>query len=333
MAESQPSVYVLNGDDDFAIAGFLAGLQNSLGDPATAGMNTARLDGRSLALNDLSLAVNTLPFLAPRRLVIVTHPLAFMSTQAMREKATSLLEKTPPTTTVALVEHRLLTEERERKTGSVNWLEKWAVSAGERVALRTFSVPHGAAMTAWILERAKHHGGQFTPQAAEQLIRLIGDEPRLADQEIQKLLAYANYSRPVSPEDVENLTVFAREGDIFAMVDALGNRDGKKAQALLHHLLSEQDALSIMGMVVRQFRLLLQAREMVERRAQEWEIARDLKLHPFVAGKVSAQARKFSLETLETIHRYLLEIDEAIKTSQMDDVLALDVFIAQRCFA
>jgi hypothetical protein len=52
------------------------------------------------------------------------------------------------------------------------------------------------------MEQARQYGGQITPQAAWQLEELVGVQKRLADQEIQKLLAYTNYQRPVEPEDV-----------------------------------------------------------------------------------------------------------------------------------
>lgn len=329
MSENPPVVYILNGDDEFAIAGFLRQLVAAVGDAAMAELNTTRLDGRTIALDELVRAASAMPFLTARRLVIVSHPLAKLKSAAERQKLTAYLEKVPPTTALALAEFDLLTGERERKSGKTHWLEAWAQKAGDRVYFRTFALPHGAAMARWIVERAKAAGGQFTQGAAERLSELIGDEPRLADQEIQKLLMYVNFSRPVEPEDVEHLTPDSRQGDIFAMVDALGQRNGRSAQAMYHRLLSEQDALSIFGMVIRQFRLLLQAREVMDGGGQPAEISREVKIHPFVAGKLAAQARLFSLPALEAIYRRLLELDEAAKTSQMDGDLGLDTLIAE----
>jgi DNA polymerase III delta subunit len=53
-----------------------------------------------------------------------------------------------------------------------------------------------------------------------------------------------------------------------------------------------------------------------------------LKLHPYVAGKIMVQARRFSLPDLEAIYRQLLTIDIATKSSQMDADLSLDLLIA-----
>jgi len=141
-------------------------------------------------------------------------------------------------------------------------------------------------------------------------------------------LTYVNYERPVESEDVDAVTALPGETSIFTMVDALGMQNGKQAINTLHRLLEEQDAQSIFLMVVRQFRLLLLAAEILEGGGTDREVARDLHLQPFIAQKISSQARRFSIDTLEGVYRRLLEIDEATKTGQMEGEVALDTFIA-----
>jgi DNA polymerase-3 subunit delta len=327
VADKHPVVYVLNGEDEFAISIFLTTLQAKMGDPAIAEMNTTRLEGRSLAIDVLTNAIGAMPFLAPRRLVIVTNPLAKLNSSTLREKFTALLEQVPPTTALVLVEYHLLTDDRERREGKVHWLEKWVQQAGDRALLRTLTMPRGEAMIRWIQERAKAMGGQFTSEAAERLADQVGNESRLADQEIRKILTYVNFKRPVEPDDVDHLTPFSRQGDIFVMVDALANHKSRDAQAMLHRLLEEQESILIFGMVVRQFRLLLLAREVLDRGGHESDIVHELKISPFVARKLAPQAHHFTQKTLEGIYRRLLELDEAAKTSQIDGDLALDMLV------
>jgi DNA polymerase-3 subunit delta len=334
MAGSAPVVYIFYGDDEFAISRAISDLEAKLGDASSAVMNFSRLDGRLTELETLESTAAALPFLAKRRIVVLEHPLARLSSPQVRKKFLGILERLPATTALVLAEYRPLLEKSERRKGKVHWLEKWAAGQGQRVYLKEYRLPKGAAMGRWIQDQAKALGGQFTPQAAVLLASLVADDPRLANQEIQKLLAYTNYHRTVEPDDVENLTADYGQGDIFAMVDALGNKDGRKAMGILQLLLEQQDPYSIFGMVVRQFRLLLLAREVIENSGQaslpptSQDIARALRVHPFVAEKVGAQARNFTLPVLEAVYHRLLEIDEAMKTSQMNADLALDTFVA-----
>jgi DNA polymerase-3 subunit delta len=328
MTNPAPVVYVLHGDDEYAIAQFLSDLEGKLGDAATAALNTTWIDGKTYNPESLLSVAGAMPFLAKRRLVILAHPLAKLNSQAARQKFLEQLEKLPPTTALMLVEYRPLTDNRDRRKGNLHWLERWVEGSGGRGYVRAFMLPKGPELSRRIQEMAKQAGGQITSPAADLLVSLVDGDPRLADQEIQKLLAYVNYQRAVDEQDVELLTADMGQGDIFTMVDALGNQDGKRAMGMLHRLLEQQDALSIFGMVVRQFRLLLMARETLDHGGQKNEIMRNLKVPPFVADKLVGQARHFSLVDLEVVYHRLLEIDEAMKTSQMPGELALETLVA-----
>lgn len=333
MAKNPPVVYVFHGEDEFAIAQSVAELKARLGDPALAEMNFTRLDARAVSFDELATAAYALPFLAPRRLVVLDHPLTRFSPMPAREKFLKLLESLPPTTALALVENRPLTGEADRKKGQVNWLEKWALQAGERVYLRAFRAPSGSAMAEWIQRRARILGGQFAAEAAAVLAGLAGEDVRLADQEIRKLLEYAGFERPVEAEDVELLTPYGGEGNFFALVDALGHRNGQQAMGMLRRLAAEQDHPLIFWRIVQQFRLLLLAREVLESGGDEERVVAKLKLHPYYGKKIVAQAREFTLPALDGIYRRLLEIDAAGKSGEMEVEVSLDTLVASLTMA
>lgn len=318
-----PVVYLFHGEDEFSIAEEIHKLEKKLDDGASAALNTTRLDGRTLSLEELENAARVMPFLAPRRIVEVYSPLVKLdNSPALQERFCNLLGNLPESTALVLVEYKSLSGDKKKKP---SWLLVWAEQAGERAYVRSFTVTD---MRGWIQKHARDEGGRFTPQAADALAPLVGTDTRLAHQEIIKLLTYVNYQRPVELDDVNAVTALTGQASIFAMVDALGMQNGKQAINTLRRLLEEQDAQSIFLMVVRQFRLLLLAAEILEGGGTDREIARDLHIQPFIAQKVSTQARRFSLGALEAVYRRLLEIDEAVKTGQMEGEVALDTFIA-----
>ena len=116
-----PSVILLHGSDEFAISGHIEKLCAGLGDPATAGMNIARFDGRlGLDFEALNTAVNAAPFLAPRRVMVLVHPISAFASAEARKKFIGLLDKAATTTIIALAEY----DELKRD----HWLLKWAAS-------------------------------------------------------------------------------------------------------------------------------------------------------------------------------------------------------------
>ena len=82
-------------------------------------------------------------------------------------------------------------------------------------------------------------------------------------------------------------------------------------------------------MIIRQFRLLILAREVIDNGGRKAQIEKALSVHPFVAEKLEKQARYFSMEQLKDIYHRLLETDENMKTSRMEPGFAIEMFVAE----
>jgi len=329
-----PRFYLLHGPDEFGSAEFVGALKDKIGDPAMASLNTTIFDGRAVTLSDLRGACDALPFLSPRRLVIVESWLTKLLTKgeeddgeaaaapiAAKETLTALAEylpTLPETTALVFVEKREIPER--------NPVLK-AAAGGEWGFVKFFDVPKGEALVRWTQARARQAGGEFTREAAQALATADPD-PRALDNEILKLLTYVDFARPVEVADVETLTPAGGEAKIFDLVDAIGQRRGPPAMRELHKLLEKEEPLYMLGMIVRQFRYILLAKEMLEARAGEADISKTLGLHPFPTEKICAQARNFSLPALEHIYRRLLDYDSEIKTGQVEAAAALDTLVA-----
>ena len=338
MAEVQkPVVYILRGDDRVAVESHLKSFFESLGDANIADMNTTHLDGPSANLNDLRNAALALPFLAERRLVILEDALKLFSSNESRDKLLELFDIIPETTGFVMV---VVDTMKLRKRGGdwetywqilndKHWLIKWAHEAGNRAVIVDCALPNEREMREWIRNKAAEVGGHFTNSAVELLFDYVGNNTQHAALEIDKLLAYVNYARPVDFEDVKRVSIQEREADIFHLVDAIGSRDGQSALDSFHLLLEEMDFIYIFGMIIRQFRLLIQAREIVDTGGTVQDVAKLLNQRHFIARKLVAQAQKFSLSGLEDIYQQLLKIDVDAKTGGMPGDLALDVFIAR----
>ena len=318
-----PNLFLLIGNDEFAIARRLKDFESDFTDPTSADMNTARLDARSMSENDLNTAVNAMPFLAKRRLVLLTNPSAKYNNASSRKKFLEFIEKAPDTTRVVMY------ESVEPRDADKHWLVKWAEKNEKLIQTKAFMLPKLRDMTGWIVNEMKNQGGQIEPRAAEMLKDMVGVDTRQAGMEITKLLAYVNWQRQVKVADVEAVCIVTSQQSVFDFVDALSSGNGKQAQHLLHRLLESEDAFSLWGMVVRQFRLLVQAREILDARGTKDDVARALGVHPFVAEKTSQQAARFSMESLESIYRKLLRIDEGVKTSQLTLELAMDTLVVE----
>jgi DNA polymerase-3 subunit delta len=295
-----------------------------------ADLNTTYLEGGHTDMAELHHSCDAIPFMADKRLVIVNGLLAHLVARkgqslspAQRELLDALVEylpRLPDTTRLIFVESKPLPPGHP----IVQLAEK-----NERGFAKKFDPPAAKAVPRWILTRARKHDGEFEPQAAHHLAAVVGTDLRLLDQEIAKLITYVNGERPVTKADVDEVVPYAQAAVIFDLVDALGRRDGRTATSTLRRLLDAgEHPMGILAMVVRQFRLLLQVKELLGTGTTPQETATALKIHPFPARKLHGQATHFTAAQLETVYRRLLDIDVAIKSGEVDAQVALDLLAA-----
>jgi DNA polymerase-3 subunit delta len=317
-----PTFYVFHGSDEFTSAERVASFRQRLGPPDTIDLNTLWLDGRTVTLGELRHACEAVPFLSDRRLIVITALLSRLDREGGRflEELLRLLPGLPDTTRLVLVEHQALHEDHP--------VVKLA-QQHERGYVRRFEPPSDRALPGWIVKRAQKHGGSIAPPAAARLAQLVGSNLRLLDQEIVKLVTHAGPESEITLEQVAQLVPYEQEAIIFDLVDALGRREGPTAAATLRRLLDGSSRpMGILGMIVRQFRLLIQVKELRQAGENAPSIARTLKLHPYPAQKLYSQASNFTLAQLEHIYRTLLRTDLEIKSGKIAPDVALDLLVA-----
>lgn len=325
MQTSPPTVYLLYGNHELGFTEFIERLKEKMGEPENALMNIDRLAAENLNLDRLEQIATTLPFLTQRRLIIAEQPTRLMKSKEQRDRFFQLLSNLPPSSALLLIEHIDFRSTRGRTPARSAELIQW-LEAQPNAFIRRFEAPQGTQFERWVQEHASALGGEFEPQAAQLLAEYVADDVNLAHQEIIKLLTYVDGVRAVAVTDIELLTPFYGQSNVFAMVDALGQRDAKGALRNLKRLMEDESPLYIFVMVIRQFRLLLLAKEAMR---SKHDPAKALKVSSFVAQKIIAQAKKFSVGDLELIYHELLKIDVDSKTGRDKTDVALERFITQ----
>jgi DNA polymerase III subunit delta len=323
---STPTIYLLHGNDDYSMNEFISAEKKKVGDDSILTMNLTVLDEKRLDLDNLLLITSATPFFsAQRRLVIIHNPTLKIKTKEQQKKFIEQLDSIPTTTELVLVENRILGEKKNRDKNK--WLLDYAFKSGGRIVINFFMLPKGMDLVRWIMTKAKEKGGTITHKAAYYLAELVDGNPNIAEQEIYKLLDYVEYERPIEIDDVELLTADVNQGDIFKFVDLLGSHNQRAAFDFLERLLEYQDETLLFGMVIRQFRLLLLAKELFDKGVGKQEITRKIKTHPYVVDKLQAQLKYFSMQSLEQIYHHLLDIDESVKMSESTIPLALESLV------
>ncbi len=336
--------YIFHGPDGLTRDEEIARLKKKLGEPDIAGLNYTVFDATA-QLRDIQAAADAMPFLTEKRLVVARNWLT-RARSAPKSKTPHPKSNDPIAQLAAYLpdvpEHTGLVFAEDDTLPATHPILKLAQDKSKGGFVKLFELPDDPAR--WINARARLKGGEISRPAAQRLAAKIhrgnkNDRDHFAedsqlylrklDTELDKLVAYAN-GRPIEERDVETLVSDEQVADMFGFVDAIGARDGAAALRILRGVLGRgEQPLIALTMIARQTRLLIQAKE--NDRLAPAEMAQALGLHPFVAEKVARQARNFSMTQLERAHIAVMETDLAIKTGRMEDIVALDVLVAELC--
>jgi len=312
--------YLIHGNNSLEQEEALANLLAKHEEQDLAGINKDVLEF-PFTFEQLRNTCDTIPFLGDKRIVVAKNAIA-RGNEQLAKKLKAYLPDLPATTLLIFVEYRQLPSRHPVYV---------LTQKGEGKAL-TFQAPKARALPAWVRARAKKHGGAIEPAAAARLAQNIGANLHQLDQEITKLLLYRGDAGTITLKDVKVMVPYVESIDvIFDMVDALGQRRPQTAARLLHRVLEPKDknALSIFGMIVRQYRLLIQTRWLMDQGKTEPEIIKRLSLHPYVAKKMCDQAGYFTIKQLRQAYHLLMRTDLAIKRGEIAQGAALDLLVAQ----
>ena len=260
-------LHLLYGENDLQREEALAEVIRQSGlTPDLRDLNTEVLEVPTTAAA-LRRACSAIPFLGDVRIVIARELLSQTKGPAAKEieEIATYLPDLPPSTILIFCESKTLAAKNP----------VLAQAKKLNANIQAFAAPAAKDLSRWIIERTKVHRGSIDFNAAALLAQNIGPNLRMLDQEIRKLMLYCGENKPITVEDVKVMAPYIQSADvIFAMVDALGQRDPRSAATYLHRLLEvDEHPLAIFGMIVRQFRLLIQVRWLADRHMSEPDIA------------------------------------------------------------
>lgn len=239
-------VYALVGDEDFLkrharerIISIAIGNE----DPSFAVSVSA---GDKLDFSTARNELETLPFLAPCRVVIVESADKFVTDN--RPALEAYFAK--PSAVGVLV--------LDVKTFPENTKLAKALPDAAKIACKAPAAHRAFELHPWCVKWAQTaHKKKLAAEAAEVLVERVGTSMGLLDQELGKL-ANAVGSKPgISAEDVEALVGRSKAADVFRILDAIGEGRPGEALSILQELFAEgEDPMAVIGPLTAQLRKL-----------------------------------------------------------------------------
>ena len=308
-------VYLLFGDEPFLVNSYKKRLREAITGDDT--MNYNYFEGKGPDVKEIISLADTMPFFAERRLVLIDGSGFFKSSAP--EELVNYIPEIPESTCMVFV---------ESEVDKRNKLYKKVKDNGYAAELKTQDADQLVRWAAGILSK---DGKKITRQVMEYFMERTGDDMENIRMELEKLICYTMGREVITKEDVEAVGTVHVTNRIFEMVTAIVAGNTRKAMDLYEDLLTlKEPPMRILFLIAKQFNQLLQVKELAGKGAQKSEIASRVKVPPFVAGKLMAQARAFTREQILSFVEFCVDAEEAVKTGRLSDRLAVELLIAKK---
>ncbi|MDO4187459.1 MAG: DNA polymerase III subunit delta [Lachnospiraceae bacterium] len=344
-------LYVLCGDDDYSIGAYKKMLKNAIM-PVDDGMNLTEFKGKGQNVNAIMDTARTIPFLAEKRVVIITDsellsPAGKKGSSEddedesqdgaedskdkgkKKDKEYGLAEffaEIPDTTVMIFCEEHV-----DRRSKVFKAAAKYGyVATFNKISERD---DQGIArIQGYVANRLKKDNMQMTKGAWKLFIERTGTDLRVVFTELEKLTCYALEKGVIAAEDVEALVPERIEDKIFLMTEYMTNFQQQQALDLYYDLLriKEEHPVKIMAMIYRQYHQMYVVKKLSSEGVNEKEIMRLAEIkekNSFQYSKLLRLSGRYTYNDLKNAMQMCLDYDKAFRSGKMKDHVAVEMVI------
>lgn len=305
-------VYLLTGEEIYLRNQYKKRLQDALLDPEDT-MNRSSFEGKGINPKEIIDLAETLPFFADRRVILIQD-------SGFAENACpELADYIPDIPDSACL---IFSEEKVDKRGRVY---KAIKKAGRVVE---FGRQDARTLMRWVLGTLKKEGKRISEETMQAFLNAAGSDMENIEKELEKLICYTLGRDVIVKEDVEAVCTVRTEDRIFDMIQAITDRDQKKALELYADLLTMKvPPMRTLYLITRQYNRLLQLKSLSGQGMEKGELAKKAGVPPFAVGKYLAQCRRYTSERLRQAVEDCVDTEERVKTGQMGDQISVELLI------
>ncbi|PYI51860.1 DNA polymerase III subunit delta [Paenibacillus flagellatus] len=315
-------VYVCYGTETYLLKEFIAFLTQKLIEPEYREFAVSKYDLAETPLDVVLEDAQTLPFMAPKKLVIADNATFFTGAKdggKIDHQPEKLLDYMKAPSDFAVI---VLTVEAEKLD------ERKKIVKGLKEVTVPFLPMSAEQLLNWVNRQAERQSFVFAEGAADQLILYTGGSLQALAAEISKLSLFVGAGGTVTGDVVDRLVTRSTEQNVFILIDDIVRLRLNRAFEILYDLLKQkEEPVKIVLLIARQFRIVLQVMELSKLGYSHQQMASQLGLHPYAVKIAAEQGQSYTPDKLERILSQLAELDYKMKSGKVDKVMGLELFL------
>lgn len=289
----------------------------------TRNLNLDYIEGEKALGKDILDKIETLPFMGEKRILVVKDFGSFIESRNLEDAFFESLFLAPKTSLIFLLE----SETPIKKTTK---FYKKCKKLNRVVECNTLK--HNE-IVSFIDKYCKRREVEISRSDIEFFIHRSNYENRNTESnlyeiknELDKLIALSKGQ--ISREKISASMEEVSTDNIFDLLESLSKSNVKNALEIKKDLLSKEEPIQkIIFMINRQVRLLLSYKLLDSQGFSMDEIQNKLGIKSYEAKKIKGQNHSISLGLLKKYYKFLIEADQSLKRSLMEEDMVMDLLI------
>lgn len=307
-------LYYFFGDEDFLIDQFIQQIIRESVDESVKGFNVDIVDGNNIEVKNLLCIASAYPMTSEKRVVVIKEFNKLLTNENNKTLIGRYLENPSESTIILMVGSKL-----DNRTA----IAKSIKSKGMVVEFKPL---YDNQVAGWIKNHIKNFGKKITDAAAQLIAECTGNSMREIHNELEKLTIYVDSKKMIDEEDVNSVVGVSKAFNVFSLQKAIGEKDISKAVTIIENMLNNgESALGTIVMLSKYFQKLWIIRG--SGLESEFDIVNRLKINQFFVKEYLSAARNYSIANIEQAFDQLVETDESLKSSSIDEKLAMTLLI------
>lgn len=317
-------IYVCYGAEKYLLQEFLSFLTNRIIPVEYIDFAVSKFDLSETSIDMVIEDAETPAFLAPSKLIIAKEA-SFLTgakdstkVEHRMERLLEYIQKPVESSILVLVVNADKLDERKKVVKLLK----------EKDYIIPFLPMSSEDLTQWVLRQAERLNCEISSAACERLILCAGTHLQSLSSELEKVALFVGQGGSITPEVVEDLVTRSTEQNVFVLIEEIAQLRVQRALSIYYDLLKQrEEPIKLLSLIARQFRIILQVKELTQQSYSQQQCASQLSLHPYAVKIAAEQSRRFETARLCRILSELAELDFQMKTGKLDKVLGLELFL------
>ena len=309
-------LFVVHGSDEYRVKQRVTSITEQFQKQRDAsGINVVTMEGEKTTLEAIRQEALTTPFLGEKKLIVIWN---IRKNKKIQKDLAVWLEANDKVIDNALVFVDIeVVDPRFKARPTASPLGK--LLDAQKYRWQYPNLDNKGAQN-WLLEIATEKAANLEARAAALLVEHMGTDSRTLMNELLKLISYTN-GETITSKMVDELSAEAATSNLFALIDAIADRQSSQALKLITtEFASGTHPLILTSALRRQLLIILQLKT---------ASAASAKVHPFVAKKAAKQGGKFDHVTLVALIDELSAIELQLKSGHQNPELLFDMLVAK----